>query len=226
MSESALKNVKIITLPNEDHYEGDLNPNNEFHGFGRYLFRRENQEYQGLFENGLQNGRGKLYKITEGSYASYPGSDTSKFLIYDGEWKNGMKNGEGKYIYDLVHPDSHYYEGPWQNDERHGNLGTYVGPIGVYVGRWKHGKMHGKGKLTVGQTKTIYSGDFADNEFVRGVITYENGDEYNGEVKNGMRNDHQGRYVYQNFEGRSSLGSSAEKVVKYVGGWKEDIKQD
>ena len=60
-----------------------------------------------------------------------------------------MKNGEGKYFYDLTHPESHYYEGQWENDERHGSPGTYVGPIGVYVGRWKRGKMHGRGKLTV-----------------------------------------------------------------------------
>ena len=67
---------------------------------------------------------------------------------------------------------------------------------------------------------------------MKGVITYENGDQYNGEVKDGQRNDHQGRYVYNNLDGRnstisrgSSIAGIAEKVVKYVGGWERDNKQ-
>ena len=67
---------------------------------------------------------------------------------------------------------------------------------------------------------------------MKGVISYENGDQYNGEVKDGLRYDRQGRYVYSHLDGRNSTirrGSSivglSEKVVKYVGGWENDKKQ-
>lgn len=53
-----------------------------------------------------------------------------------------MKNGEGKYIYNS---ENHYYQGPWVNDQRHGNQGIYVSPIGKYVGKWKNGRMDGRG---------------------------------------------------------------------------------
>lgn len=64
------------------------------------------------------------------------------------------------------------------------------------------------------------------------MISYENGDQYNGEVKDGLRNDRQGRYVYTHLDGQnsrlsrgSSIVRSTDRVVKYVGGWERDQKQ-
>jgi hypothetical protein len=49
------------------------------------------------------------------------------------------------------------------NDQRHGNEGTYVGPIGRYVGRWKNGQIDGKGEFFINRTGTTYVGNFANN---------------------------------------------------------------
>jgi hypothetical protein len=54
---------------------------------------------------------------------------------------------------------------------------------------------------------------------VNGVITYPNKDEYIGKVKNGLRDDSQGRYQY------NRLQEDAEQV-RYAGGWKNDMKSD
>ena len=43
-------------------------------------------------------------------------------------------------------------------------------------------------------------------------------------MKEGLREDHQGRYAYNNFEGGSRMGDAS--IVRYVGGWKGDVKQD
>ena len=91
--------------------------------------------------------------------------------------------------------------------------------------------MHGKGKFTVSKTGVIYAGEFDHGSFHRGLISYPNGDEYSGEVKDGTRHDRQGRYAYRNIRideiYRSGyLPKPGDRVVRYVGGWRNDIKHD
>lgn len=86
---STLKNMKTINLPNDDVYEGELNYAGEFTGYGKYIFKRENMEYLGHFLNGMQHGRGKLFKLTHPSRRII-GSSTvieslyEKAMVYDG----------------------------------------------------------------------------------------------------------------------------------------------
>ena len=124
-----------------------------------------------------------------------------------------MKHGEGKYFYDSL---DHYYDGSWVNNQRGGNKGKYVSPFVTYEGRWKNGMANGDGTLTL-KNNTVFRGVFVDNEFVRGVVTYPNGDGYHGEIKKGLRNDHEGRYIYR---------TKGREEIKYVGGWKDDKKDD
>jgi hypothetical protein len=50
-------------------------------------------------------------------------------------------------------------------------------------------------------------------------MTYSNKDEYSGAVRNGLRDDNQGRYLYSRF-------SPNNEEVRYVGGWRSDKKND
>ena len=58
---------------------------------------------------------------------------------------------------------------------------------------------------------TEYKGYFENNVFMKGTIRYSNGDEYNGTIKNGLRNS-SGSYV-----------SAVSKTI-YEGGWINDSK--
>ncbi len=56
--------------------------------------------------------------------------------------------------------------------------------------------MEGRGEFYVARTGTKYQGNFQNNQLVDGVIIYPNKDEYKGRVRNGLRDDNQGRYAY------------------------------
>jgi hypothetical protein len=136
-----------------DTYKGEFKEN-VYHGHGIYYDKSEDNTYEGQWNNGKSNGKGKL---TSGSKAKFPG------MWYDGEWKNGQMHGNGikfwgstgehaknKYVgqwrYDKMEgkgtyywPDGGYYEGPWMNGEQQGN-GVYVFGNGeVFKGYWDKG---------------------------------------------------------------------------------------
>lgn len=46
---SVLKNLKNVSLPNGDIYEGELNSSGSYHGYGKYVYANKNLEYQGQF---------------------------------------------------------------------------------------------------------------------------------------------------------------------------------
>lgn len=88
--------------------------------------------------------------------------------------------------------------------------GTYTSPHGQYMGPWKSGKAHGENGILSLTNGTTFHGQFAENNFIRGTITYTNGDEYKGELLDGLRHDRKGKYTY-----RPKKGSTKT----YVGGW-------
>ncbi len=57
--------------------------------------------------------------------------------------------------------------------------GIYHYADGLYNGEWKDNKKHGDGtlKLTNG---TEFKGLFQQDQFIKGLIRYPNGDEYSG----------------------------------------------
>ena len=67
-----------------------------------------------------------------------------------------MKSGQGTYTYV---PNEYYYNGPWLNDQKHGDKGFYYFRGGTYSGDWHHNKVSGNGflKLTDG---TEFKGKF------------------------------------------------------------------
>lgn len=137
-------------------------PENSDEFFNYYLNWENSVKYFGLFNDGLQSGKGNrfsvfnlenldsnydlnnlIYPIIEigefkgenlnGSGRIYWGG----FLHYDGELKNGMMNGKGKLYYLLS--DNIEFDGEFKNDKRHGYGISYSenGDI-VYKGNWKN----------------------------------------------------------------------------------------
>ena len=96
--------------------------------------------------------------------------------VYTGNLVDGKPNGKGCFKCD---------EGSW----------SYT-----YEGEWKDGKRHGKGVETSYQSGCVIStfeGEFKDDQDIRGVITWADGDKYEGEVKNGWM-DGYGIMTYAN----------------------------
>ena len=164
-------------------YEGDININNERHGFGRLTTvksvflgqwrngeftgwgretRRSGKSYEGKFINGLIQGKGIL-KNNKG--VTYVGDfldskrhgkgilDTHK-VHYEGEFKDDKLSGKGRIIFKI---EGHVYEGQFDNNEING-FGTFKWKNGdSYTGFMVNGKMHGKGKYTY-NNGVIYEG--------------------------------------------------------------------
>ena len=77
---------KKLILPNNAFYEGFINSNNEFEGYGEY--RSPLYNYFGYFSCGKKNGKGKL-------------EDFVRKLEYNGDFKDNMKDGFGEEKYQI-----------------------------------------------------------------------------------------------------------------------------
>ena len=84
--------------------------------------------YIGNIENGLKEGRGKLF-LKNGD-------------IYEGEWKNDKKEGKGIYYFQT----GNKYEGDFKNDKQHG-IGIYFLEGGIYEGDFKEGQFDGNAAI-------------------------------------------------------------------------------
>ena len=192
--------VKII-YPNDPSkvsiYEGDVNINNEKHGFGRLTTtkgvflgewrndqftgwgretRRNGKVFEGKYINGYIEGKGILKNNKGYSYiGDFSNSkrhgigvlDTNK-IHYEGEFKNDKLNGKGKIIFKN---EGHYYEGDFENNEING-YGTFKWKNGdCYTGQMLNGKMHGLGKYKY-NTGQVFEGTYANGIKQRGGRIY------------------------------------------------------
>ena len=76
----------IIDL-SEGTYEGELDENGLFTGWGVWNYPKYNIRYEGYFENGAPNGEGTMYE--------YP-DDYWVHVTQQGQWVNGIAHGELK----------------------------------------------------------------------------------------------------------------------------------
>jgi len=131
-----------------------------------------------------------------------------KNIIYEGQVVKGIRNGLGQ----LVYPNGDVYKGTFKNGERSGTGLCKFGKTGaIYKGEWRDDKPIGNGilyslpneiiearfdgyKVTDGQVKILMSnGEFYEGNFKNdmrnstGIHYYANGDFYEGEWQNDRR---------------------------------------
>ena len=214
-------------------YEGDININNERHGFGRMTTvksvilgqwrngaftgwgretRRSGKVYEGKYINGLLQGKGIL-KNNKG--VTYIGDfvdskrhgkgilDTHK-VHYEGEFKNDKLSGKGRIIFKI---EGHVYEGEFDNNEING-FGTFKWKNGdSYTGNMLNGKMHGKGKYRY-NNGVVYEGVYNNG------IKQGKGKIYN---TNGVTNSEIQRNINQNNNAQKINISGVSNISKFSG---------
>ena len=206
--------VKMKINYDNGYYIGDVDYNEERHGYGKYCWN-DGSYYEGEWYCGDMHGNGKRV-YDDGSYyignfihderhgqGKYCWNDGT---YYDGEWRDGSKFGHGKETYD----DGSYYVGDFVNDKRHGQGKLVWGPNNYYEGEWYCGDMHGHGKR-VYDDGSYYIGNFIhDERHGQGKFVWGPNNYYEGEFKNG---DFNGRGIRYYTDG-----------TYYDGEWRDDRK--
>lgn len=117
-------------------------------GYGKRTYS-DGSSFEGLFQNGLREGNGKIiygpgnrYAFYEGNYHEDKKSGYGKMTfpdgaIYEGFWKNGVREGSGRMTYPQTSLYS-LYEGEYHNEQKNG-FGKMVYKNGfVFEGTWKN----------------------------------------------------------------------------------------
>lgn len=207
--------TSYINIPeNNQIYIGNWNINGKFHGYGILYTSDGLSKIEGIWNNGVLSGYGRLFKSNEyyeGEFLKTLANGEGVYhynnnSIYQGSFADGIPNGKGKISYE----DGSYFEGCFVNGEKvYGksvwkNGDYYQGEIknelfnghGIYEwnknrkyeGMWKDGKMDGKGKITYNDG-SYYEGDFVDNvRCGQGKYQWNKDKYYEGEWRNGKQN--------------------------------------
>lgn len=186
----------IIRNPNNPEkvqvYEGDINMNNERHGFGRLTTTKS--VFLGEWRNGDFTGWGRETrrsgKVLEGKYikgvVEGKGILTNKGNTYVGDFKNSKRHGKGVLDTHKVH-----YEGEFKNDI-----------------------ISGIGRIIFKKEGHVYEGEFDNNEINGfGTFKWKNGDSYTGQMKNGKMHGN-GRYTYNNGQVFEGIYEDGKKQIK------------
>ena len=140
-----------------------------------------------------------------------------KECTYDGFWIQGKANGIGK----MTYRDGSIHEGDWKNGKREGK-GTltrnkiFAGADGGYskmVGVWEKGSMMGQGELTDFKGN-VYTGDIVDGRphghGTKRMGKFDASKFYIGAWERGVKHGY---------------GVMEENGEKYLGLWKDDVRQ-
>ena len=180
-----------VHLENRGTYEGQFKYN-KYDGTGKETFANGDR-FEGEFQNGLRNGIGKLIckdgERYEGEWErglkhGYGKQHYLNGSFYEGCWKNGMRKGNGT----MKFSDGSYYQGSWKKDHRDGMGIEGNDPGDTYEGEWRAGKLYGgRGKLNYANGD-CYEGEFVDGlRQGQGSLTYYGGDLYVGQWINDMK---------------------------------------
>ena len=158
-------------------YEGDVNINNQRHGFGRLTTVKS--VYLGQWRNGEFTGWGRETRRSG--------------KVYEGKYINGLLQGKGI----LKNNKGVSYVGDFKDSKRHGKgiLDTHKVH---YEGEFRDDKLCGKGRIIFKIEGHVYEGQFDNNEINGfGTFKWKNGDSYTGNMLNGKM-DGKGKYRYNN----------------------------
>ena len=176
-----------VTHPNDPVnvtvYEGDVNLQNEKHGFGRLT--TPNSVYLGNWKHDAFTGWCRETKRSG--------------KVLEGKYINGLVEGKGI----LRNSKGNSYIGDFVKSKRHGKGILETHKI-HYEGDFIDDKLSGRGTIVFKNEGHTYEGQFNNNE-INGFGTFKwcNGDYYTGEMVNGKMHG-RGRYTYRNgqvFEG-------------------------
>ena len=183
--ESLPRGSVTLTLP-EGTYIGDARVNDIRRGYGIMTYHNGSL-YIGKWYDNKQSGNGFMYYMQDGKLVSK----------YSGSWMEGKYHGTGKYfvLSDTGNGDKEM-------------LRTF------YEGRFEHGVRTGKGELKI-NNKTVYKGDFANDQFHGQGYQTDQSTEYTGEFKNGQRHG-KGMLSYSNSPG-------TKKRKPFVGTFKNNL---
>ena len=184
-----------LYLQNGKKLEGNF-INGELNGWCRYISDKAIC-YEGLFIDGVLNGKGEIITINEnrkkyiykGDIINFKkegiGIEKTNDYNYEGEFHNDIKHGKGKIIF--YNNNSESYEGDFKNGDITGK-GFYIWKNKhTYLGDFLRGKMHGKG---------IYKwpdGNVYEGEYIYGIkegygeFKWNDGRIYKGPFKNGKQ---------------------------------------
>ncbi len=158
----------------------------------------------GMFVDGVLHGMGTSY-LSNGRSCSGEFKNgrpwnakgifllaTSKTAYFTGEWVNGNPNGTGKILFtdkkDVV-------EGVFDHGLS-GNVTWSYADGRKYCGDLKNGQLTGRGKLYSNANRLIWDGEFKNgNPCGKGILYFENGNRYEGEILNGKCHG-QGTFIY------------------------------
>ena len=191
-------------------YEGDVNLNNERHGFGRLTTVKS--VFLGEWRKGKFTGWGRETRRSG--------------KVYEGKFVDGLIQGKGI----LTNNKGTSYVGEFKNSKRHGKGMLDTHKI-HYEGDFKDDKLSGKGRITFKLEGHVYEGDFDNNEINGfGTFKWKNGDSYTGNMMNGKMHGN-GKYTYNDgkvYEGRYNNGvkEGRGKIYNSNGMLKSEIQRN
>ena len=110
-----------------------------------------------------------------------------------------------------------YYQGPWQNNQRHGHGSFRYNNGDHYDGRWQNDERHGLGVLTK-LNRDVYDGDWQHDLKDGFGIEITSHEKYEGEWSQGER---------EGYGKSTNLGQTGDGQWKtYEGDWKRGIRSD
>ena len=205
---------------NEENLILEKDTKKPFTGDKITIYTNSNNRYSGSVLKGLFSGQGTLTRTN---------GDT-----YNGEFENGKRNGRGTMIF----ANGCECNCNWINGKANGE-GTFTSFNGnKYIGEFQGGKRNGKGTLTWGNLEKIrnkYEGEFINNNYVKGIMIYKDGSNYNGEFlekkKHGFgietfplnRGFYKGYFKEDKKDGEGTL--ELTNGYKYTGSWRNGKRE-
>lgn len=182
--------TRIFNKNLSEFYTGQINKNNEKHGYGT-LITNKGEKYQGYFFKNQKSGWGELTD-----------KDSN---IFQGLFKNNYLSGKGeKFAF-----NGDYYKGDFENFQKNGE-GFEETKSFKYWGNYSNDKKHFKGKIEYKHNKDVYEGEFTDDAITgNGSYRWKNGDVFEGGFLNGKMH---GKGIYKWPDGAEYEGNYAENI--------------
>ena len=207
-------NTKLLIISGiiPSFYTGQVNINNQRHGFG-ILLKNDGSKYEGHWKNNIFNGWGRFIdydgtliecNFINGKANGKGMKKTLNGLIYIGDFIDNLKDGNGK-----EETNEHIYEGEFKKDKKNGN-GKLIYKLlnDYYEGEFKDNCITGVGFYTW-KNKDTYKGTFVNGKMHgKGFYKWPDGGEYYGEYVNNIKEGN-GKFKWSNgriFEGQFKKG--------------------